>query len=385
MKNFLPKLLSWTEKPRNVIGIMTGTSLDGIDCALCRIETIDNRISMELLHYSCDVYPKNIKELIQKILSTDCPISDYGYLNYELSRMYASTIITVCNTLGVDKNDIDLVCIHGQTLWHDPINRHFSLQAGNGEVLAKMIGIPVVSDFRSGDVALGGNGAPLVPVFDAYYVRHKTDKNVLLNIGGMANITVVPPIDSTESIIAFDTGPGNVLIDSMMMHFYGKKYDDNGITASSGTLNNELFSDLSSLPFFQSTPPKSTGREIFGSSLVQTIVNKHTHASPQDIVRTLTEITAWSIADHIVRYASDTNTVYCSGGGSHNKTLMDMLREKLPTMLITTTAEIGIDTDAKEAMCFAFMGYRSLAGLPSNIPSVTGASREAILGSLSLP
>ena len=385
MKNFLPKLLTWTENPRNVIGIMTGTSLDGIDCALCRIETTDNHISVKLLHYSCDSYPKYIKELIQKVLNSECHISDYGLLSYELSRMYAATITTLCNTYDIDKNDIDLVCIHGQTLWHDPNNKNFTLQAGNGEVLAKIIGIPVISDFRSGDVALGGNGAPLVPIFDAYYARHKTEKNVLLNIGGMANITVVPSIDSTESIIAFDTGPGNVLIDGMMMHYYDKKYDENGNTALSGKLNDELFSDVSSIQFFHTTPPKSTGREIFGSSLVQHIIDNYVHVPPQDIVRTLTEVTAWSISDHILRYASDTHTVYCSGGGSHNTTLINLLREKLPKTMISSTADIGIDIDAKEAMCFAFIGYRTLAGLPSNIPTVTGATREAILGTLSLP
>lgn len=385
MNELLQKLTSWTQSPRMVIGIMTGTSLDGIDCALCRLETINNTVTINLVHYICENYPKNIKELIQKVLIQDCPISDYGYLHFELGRVYAETVKNLCKKSGVVQTDIDLVCIHGQTLWHEPNERKFTLQAGNGEVLAKILGIPVISDFRSGDIALGGQGAPLVPIFDKYFFGDKEKKNVLVNIGGMANITVLPPTGSDEKIIAFDTGPGNVLIDSLMKYYFDKQYDENGLTAQQGICNQKLFDDISSIPFFYESPPKSTGRELFGEELIETIIKQYEYISSYDIIRTVTDITAWSIADHIKRYAHDTEKVICSGGGIYNKILMQLLHQYLPDKTIISTEEYGINSDAKEAMCFAFMGYRTLAGLPSNVPTVTGSAYESILGSLSFP
>jgi len=385
MNELLQKLTLWTQSPKMVIGIMTGTSLDGIDCALCRLETKDDTITISLVHYICENYPKNIKELIQKILITECPISDYGYLHFELSRVYAETVKNLCKKVDILHTDIDLVCIHGQTLWHDPNEKKFTLQAGNGEVLAKILGIPVISDFRSGDIALGGQGAPLVPMFDTYFFGDKEKKNVLVNIGGMANITILPITNTNESIIAFDTGPGNVLIDSLVKYYFDKQYDEKGSIARQGICNRELFGTISSTTFFREDPPKSTGRELFGQKLIENIINTYSHISSYDIIRTVTEITAWNISDHIERYAHNAEKIICSGGGIHNEFMMQLLQQKLHNKTVMTTKEFGIDTDAKEAMCFAFLGYRTIAGLPSNVPSVTGASRDSILGSLSFP
>ena len=385
MNRFTNLLSNWNNKPQYIVGIMTGTSLDGIDTALCRLQTIDNSITIELCHFMCSEYPTTMKENIVTLLNEPAPISMYSHIHHELSRVYAQCIRDLCTKSKYDMNSISAIGIHGQTLWHDPRQKNCTLQAGNGEVLAKILSIPVVSDFRSADVALGGTGAPLVPIFDKEYFSSDTDTNIAINIGGMANITVLPPRDSQTPIVACDTGPGNVLIDALCMKYYNIPFDNNGEYARNGFIIHEMLQELKSHFFYRTPLPKSTGREFFGQDYADSLCKTYANYPPNDLIRTVTELTAWHITDHIARLSNNPVTMIVAGGGKHNLFLMKRLQENMPQLSLCSSESFGINSDAKEAMCFAYLCYRTLSGLPSNIPSVTGASREAVLGSISLP
>jgi|APEBP8051072266_1049373.scaffolds.fasta_scaffold01641_2 anhydro-N-acetylmuramic acid kinase len=385
MNKFINILNSWHHTPQYIIGIMTGTSLDGIDTALCRIHTIDTTITLELCEYMCYEYPSEIKKEIQFLLNEPSPISIYSHIHHELSRVYAQCVRQLCSSAKFDIQTISAIGIHGQTLWHDPQQQRCTLQAGNGEVLAKILSIPVVSDFRSADVALGGTGAPLVPIFDKEFFSSDTNTHIALNIGGMANITVLPPRHSATPVIACDTGPGNVLIDALCMKYYNVPFDKEGKYAHNGLLIQELLQELQNHPFYKTPLPKSTGREVFGQQYADFLCDSFSNHHPNNLIRTVTELTAWHITDHIQRLSDNPHTVIVAGGGKHNIFLMNRLQELLPQTLFCSSESFGINADAKEAMCFAYLSYRTLSGLPSNIPSVTGASREAVLGSISLP
>jgi len=250
-----------------------------------------------------------------------------------------------------------------------------------------MTGVQVVHDFRSADVALGGQGAPLVPIFDHAFLSSDNVDRIALNIGGMANITLLPAGGSLDQLRAFDTGPGNVLIDAACRFSFGKRFDEGGSFARAGRVMDDLLSKLKTHPYFADEPPKSTGRETFNDKLVEDLHHRYVQQAlpSEDLVTTVTELTAWSIADHIQRYQPSTREVIVSGGGVHNAYLMDRLREMLDEVRVMSSAELGIDPDAKEALCFAYLAWLTLNGKPGNVPSVTGARAPALLGSVARP
>ncbi len=379
----------WLMEPRTLIGIMTGTSLDGIDTAVCRFEDSFDAHHYDLLAYEEYEFPAELRTMLFKIMSEPVSIKEISQANIALSVVYAECIEKITKKHKIAKKSIDAVGIHGQTLWHNPHKEDFcgydigsTLQLGSGQALAQLVGLPVVSDFRINDIMNGGQGAPLVPIFDYSFMRSDAENRILLNIGGIANITYIQAGSLQSEIRAFDTGPGNMLIDFVAYELFGMKFDTNGYIASKGKIIPDLFERLKAIPFISQKPPKSTGRELFNKELIADYLYT---AVPEDLIRTLTEFTAYSIIENIKKFAPGGQTVYISGGGGKNLFLLELLENLLPKIDFFPSEYCGIDSNAKEAGCFAYLAYRTIGGLHSNIPSVTGAKKSCTLGTLSLP
>lgn len=373
---------------------MTGTSLDGIDCALVKFY-VDNyrEIKFDLIDYNFTEYNDEVKQLISKIIEEPIPVSLLSDFNVLLSHIYADSINSFLDKVQIPLDKLNAIGIHGQTIWHSPNAKNFfgyriasTYQIASISTLAALLGVPVIGDFRSNDIALGGQGAPLVPIFDYSFLASKEYDVIALNIGGIANITYLPRGCSKNDVIAFDTGVGNIYIDLAANDLFGKSYDKEGLLASQGKLIDELFDKLKNLPFTYEKPPKSTGREYFSKDLYNKLINDLINKYPAyDIIHTFTYFTAWSIAYNIKEFSNPTSKIIVSGGGALNNCLMSMLKEFLPDAIIITSEDIGIPIEAKEAICFAYLACLRMLSLPANLPSVTGASRESVLGVLALP
>lgn len=395
MQNYYENMRKeWLSRPRIIVGVMTGTSLDGIDVAISQFSQGETKHTFTLLGTYSEEYSDTLRNSIINLIEKKRPIAETAELHTKLSHIYHKAIIAACDSLSIPLHTVDAIGIHGQTVWHSPPTTGKSsktaatLQLGSGTTLAQLIGIPVVADFRSADIASGGQGAPLVPIFDNEFLRTNDTTIGVLNIGGISNITLLPPLDSENPILAFDTGPGNMLIDAASRLFFGKKYDDNGLISQAGMTIPGVLRLCMEHPFIQALPPKSTGREMFGKQYLEKVLGSiRLPSTPgEDIVRTFTEFTAASIARNIRLFGASTSKIIASGGGIHNTTLMNLLGEYLPDIKITTTeSEYGVPADFKEALCFAYLAYRAIGGLPGNIPSVTGAKHNCILGCLSFP
>lgn len=355
---------------------MTGTSLDGIDIAICSIEDgSPERIVLD----ACQTvpYPDDLADRIRALMTEQVSAADVNRLDHDLARVYADAVRAVA-----DPATLDVVGMHGQTIWHEPPVG--SWQAGNGVTLSALLGVPVVHDMRSTDIALGGQGAPLVPLFDHAMLSRSDAHVAALNIGGMANVTSLPPSATLGDVTAFDTGPGNVLIDAAVRMLFGKRYDADGAIARAGRVIPRMFESLQQHPYIQRTPPKSTGRETFSDAETTGLIRRYGHGSipSEDVVATITEFTAWSIAHHIDRYMPSATVIVASGGGARNSFLMERLRATVGTRNVITSDDVGVPSDAKEAMCWAYLAWRTMAGRSGNVPSVTGATRPAVLGSI---
>lgn len=350
-----------------VAGIMSGTSLDGIDVAIVEIQGRH----VETLAFRTTPYSKLEKS---RILSAATP-QDLSRLNFELGELYAKAVKETCRRGRISPDSIELIGCHGQTVYHEGIN---TLQIGEADVIAERLGIPVVSDFRTRDIAAGGHGAPLVPFVDDLLLRHPRIPRVALNIGGIANISVL----DRKPVVAFDTGPGNMVIDQLVaVYSNGRQtYDRNGAIAARGRLNRELLDELLDDRYYSAKPPKTAGREQYGGDFVAQMLR--TGLPPEDLIATATVLTAATIAQAIHRHAPATKEVIAGGGGVHNRTLMAQISAFLPPARLTTTAEFGIDPDAKEAVAFAILACRTWRRQPGNLPSATGARRRVILGKI---
>ena len=362
-----------------VTGIMTGTSVDAIDIATCDIESKGDRQAVSLRSFTSSPFSEDLHELILRCMAGRASIEELSDLPFKLAHAFADTFAEHCATHRVKP---ELIAVHGQTLWHHPPVSTW--QSMSGPALSALTHLPVVSDFRSADVAAGGQGAPLVPIYDHEVYRSAEINRVTLNIGGMANMTVLTAGDGIEKLVAFDCGPGNVWMDHAARITYGKRYDSNGSIARAGRVLAPMLAEMKSLSFFTSDPPKSTGRELFTTSELQRLVTKYSHPSSplEDVLTTVAELTAWSIADHIHRYAADCQEVIISGGGSQNTYLV----ERIGKLLDEADQQRRVIVDPlwaeKEAMAFAYLGWRALHGLPGNVPSVTGAQRPVVLGTI---
>lgn len=381
-------------KPLKIIGMMTGTSLDGIDCAVvqfpvvCSAQTDYTLFAAETFPYSPE-----LKILLQKIICGAGNASDISTAHFAVAKEYSKAAFEICQRANLLPNEIYALGIHGQTVWHDPCGSNpalsiaSTLQICSASALAAWFGKPVVSDFRAADISLGGQGAPLVPIFDYVFLRSSDTNVIALNIGGIANLTHLPPNCAEDDVSAFDTGPGNTLIDSACRKLFGIDFDKNGDIASRGVIIEEELAQLLNLPYFQLKPPKSTGRELFNETLLSGLYEKcrNNAVRREDAIRTLTEYTAITISEAIKGLGIDFGRVIVAGGGAKNHFLMNLLTENLPLFDVIKSDSAGIKADYKEAICFAYLAYRTLLGLHGNLPSVTGAKLKSVLGSVSLP
>lgn len=365
-----------------VIGLMSGTSVDAIDAALVQIEKREEVLELSLRAFAMHPLDNDLHEAVRQLLpphqgSTQAICE----LNFALGEAFAQAAQAVAKKANVELQDVALIVSHGQTIYHQAKAPRSTLQIASPAVIAARTGCTVVSDFRSRDIALGGHGAPLVPWFDGLLFRHENLHRVLLNIGGMANLSYVPP---QGEIIAFDTGPGNVLIDeAMRLMTQGEKhFDADGAFASRGQINEALLQSWLSHPYFQEAPPKSTGRETFGPQEAQAMLDEGRvlGLSNPDILATFTALTARTITNAI-GHMPRADEMFVGGGGAKNLFLMHQIADNFSGTLHRTD-EFGLPSDAKEAIAFAVMGYATLHNWPSNLPSATGATKPAILGSL---
>lgn len=352
-----------------VAGIMSGTSLDGIDVAIVdiagtRVRTIAHKTSP---------WPAAVRARILAVSNAQCTTAAVSRLNFELGELYAKAFLAV----GA-KHKVQLIGCHGQTIFHEGVN---TLQIGEASVIAERTGIPVISDFRTRDIAAGGQGAPLVPFADYLLFRSPRINRVALNIGGIANITVLPAGVSESGVIAFDTGPGNMVIDQLTERLTNgrRHYDRDGAIAARGRIDKLILDSLLKDKYFTKKPPKSAGREQYGVEFLEKLGN---NLPIEDLIATATAFTAATIAQAIERFAPNTQEVIAAGGGVHNRQLMAQLAAFLPNARLTTTQEFGVDPDAKEAIAFAILAYRSWRRKSGNMPSATGARKPVVLGKL---
>jgi len=345
---------------------MSGTSLDGIDVAVVELP------KLKTIGFQTTAYPQKVR---QAILAAG-GAGEISKLHFQLGEWYARAVARAVEKFG----PVELIGCHGQTVYHDG-GRH-TLQLGEPAVLAERTGVPVVSNFRARDIAAGGEGAPLVPFVDYLVFRHTRRTRVALNIGGIGNITVIPPACAPEEVIAFDTGPGNMVMDALAREISGGRlgYDRDGRIAASGRIERALLEDLLRDPYYRRRPPKSAGREQYGAEFVARM--KASGLPLRDLLATATALTAATIAMSVRAWAGEGAELIASGGGVHNPALMEQLAALLPGIDISTSTDHGIDADAKEAIAFAVLAYQTWRGKPGNLPSATGARRRVVLGSI---
>jgi anhydro-N-acetylmuramic acid kinase len=365
-----------------VVGLMSGTSLDGISAAVARFrDAKDGRVDVELLAYVSREYTPTQRTRLSAALGSGTP-SEYCRLNFDLGGWLADAAIEVMAEAGVARDEIAAIASHGQTIWHDP--GHSTWQSGEAAVIAERTGIDVISDFRVRDVAAGGQGAPLVPIADAMLFSSATEWRGLQNLGGIGNVTVVPPRGQIESVRAFDTGPGVAVIDGVTRAIRPDlTYDVDGKLALAGKPSMKIVAELMKHPYFAAPPPKSTGRELFNSDYVQKLIAAaHTaRASDEDIIATAVQLTAESIGDAYRRFiAEPVREVLVSGGGAKNPALFAAIEKAAAPIVVRHFDDVFFDGEAKEAVAFALLGYLHVTKRPGNVPSATGARGPRVLG-----
>lgn len=395
----MKKLIELSHKQtKNVIGLMSGTSLNGVDAALVEIENSGTESKINLKGYIEYPFPKGLKELIlQNSAPETSRVDDICRLNFLLPHLYADAIKELCRTIDFDLSAIDLIGSHGQTIHHLPQKEKMfgydigsTLQIGEPSVIAKLTGAVTVGNFRTGDVALGGQGAPLVPYFD-YIIFHSNEVNrLLLNVGGIANLTILDKFGTQNDILAFDTGPGNMLLDAAVKKFFDKEFDPDGEIGMTGKFNEDLFNAfLARDRYIESKPPKSTGRELYGEEFIGSLYQEFADIDGADWLRTIAKLTAYGVFRNYKKYVeheTKIDEIIVSGGGARNKCILSCLREYFGERIdVKVIDEIGISADAKEAICFAVLANETISGNPANIPRTTGASAETILGKICLP
>ncbi len=379
-----------------VVGLMSGTSLDGIDAVLLKIRGSGPDTRFKQLAFLEQRFPPGLrKRLLRNSVPDTSRVDEIAQLNVLLAELYADAVAAVARKADVKPGRIDLIGSHGQTIHHLPKPRRMygktvraTLQIGDPSVLAAITGTVTVGDFRLADMAVGGQGAPLVPYFDWLVFRSSQANRLLLNIGGIANITAIPKNCSADRVIAFDTGPGNMVVDSLMHEFYGKPYDHSGKTAARGAVSLDLFDRMVRHPYLKTGPPKSTGREEFGQEFVQQLLRHGKRYDREDIVATASQFTAYAVYDAYRRFVAKKMTVdeiILSGGGAKNRFFLDELSRYFSDSLIRHIGEFGVSADSKEAVCFAVLANETLAGRAANIPAVTGARKRVVLGKICNP
>jgi anhydro-N-acetylmuramic acid kinase len=367
-----------------VAGIMSGTSLDGVDVA---IVDIGKNKKIEPIAFHSIPYPKSVRQAILGVSNTMTHTSAIARLHFLLGELYAEAVRETCRRRRVPLHSISLCGMHGQTIFHEgaPVNylgRRIAstFQIGDASVVAERTGLWTISNFRERDIAAGGRGAPLVPLADFLLFRHRRIGRVALNLGGIANITVIPGGATRDDVLAFDTGPGNMVIDALVSRMTeGRQtYDRDGRIARRAQVHDRMLASMLDDPYFKLRPPKTTGREQFGQEFASGLAA--TGLALEVLIATATEFTARSVASAVTQYAGDAREIIASGGGVHNRWLMRRLRELVPNLNVSTSDDYGIDPDAKEAIAFAVLAHEFVMGRPGNLPSATGARRAVLLG-----
>lgn len=388
-----------------VAGVMSGTSADGVDVAICRIfSSLDGAPRVKVLGHRAFPYPSNLRQTVLAAMDAkSISTSELARLNWRLGEVYAEAVEKAASEIGMRPQ---LVACHGQTLYHQGVASQYlgspvrcTWQTGEASVIAERLKLPVISDFRPADMAAGGQGAPLVPMFDFCVFRDAKKSRILLNLGGIANVTVLPAGCVAEDVLAFDTGPANMVIDACMGLFH-RGFDRGGSVAARGSVVDRVVERFARGRYFSAPPPKSCGREEFGEAFVAKFMAacERAGARKEDVVATATALTARTVAEayerfcrpQIERVAPKTGSakveLIAAGGGAKNRTLMWMLGEEFARfgVRVRTIEETGFDASAKEAAAFALLGWLTWHGLPGNLPSATGARRTVVLGKVTL-
>ncbi|MDE2995761.1 MAG: anhydro-N-acetylmuramic acid kinase [Bacteroidota bacterium] len=374
---------------RLVAGCMSGTSLDGVDVALARFSGSERSIRVETLGSFFTPYPDSLRtgRLLLADPSTDSETlaSRRGDLNAELASVYARAVRSAMNEAAIPLDQLDAVGNHGQTVLHAP-ERGVTVQLGDPCHMADLLQTTVVGDFRQADVALGGEGAPLVPYMDWALFTHDVEHRLLLNLGGIANVTSLPPECDRDEVLAFDTGPANMLLDALVQKLTGQPMDRDGALAARGTPDPQVVEALLSHSYFHRHPPKSTGRELFSAAYVKAFLDLTTHLRVEDRLATAAEVTVQSVARAIRDFIPGRPVrMWVSGGGVHNRSVMAGLQQALTPVVVEPLSTIGLDPDAKEALCFALLAHEALNGVATGMPSVTGARGRAFSGKICKP
>lgn len=378
-----------------VAGVMSGTSLDGIDVALVHIDGSGVDSKVELIHFTTVPFCNDMKNDIQQALSIEnSNVQLICSLNFKLGLRFANAVKEVCKEANFPLRQLDLIGSHGQTIYHQPQQDGgmipSTLQIGEPAIIAYETNTTVISNFRTMDMAAGGQGAPLVPYSEIILYRHQTKNRLLQNIGGIGNVTVIPSQLSEKSVIAFDTGPGNMVMDEVCQRLFQLSYDQNGDIAKQGVVVEEVLTYCMNHPFLKMNPPKSTGREQFGEEFVSELLKRFEKHSKENILTTVTRFTASSIVYHYKEFILpyyEIDEVILGGGGSYNDTLVEMIRHGLKEekCALFLQEDIGYSSEAKEAIAFAILANETYHRNPSNVPSATGAKNSVILGNITFP
>jgi anhydro-N-acetylmuramic acid kinase len=387
-----------TKKAMIVAGVMSGTSADGINVALVRLGQRSQQ-ALELLGHAEYSYARNVRAAVFAAMNASrASVADLARLNFLLGELYSDAVLATERQFRVK---VDLVGCHGQTLYHQGEPQRFlgrkiaaTWQTGEAAIIAARVGAPVVSDFRPADMAAGGKGAPLVPFLDYLLFRDKHIGRIVQNIGGIANLTAIPANSAPTGVVAFDTGPGNMVIDAVTDKLFRQPFDRGGRIAASGKVLDKVIREILQRDFFRMAPPKTAGREEFGREFVRQFVRSCGRCRKQDAVATATALTAKSIADAVQRHIAKNSArknqfkeMILSGGGANNSMLVKMLDNELAPLglQLRFSDEFGLPSAAKEAVAFAVLAHQTWRKRPSNVPSATGAKRAAVLGKISYP
>ncbi len=388
-------------KPMIVAGVMSGTSADGVDVAICRVSPglQGGPPRLKVLGHRAFPYTSEVRDAVLAAMNAaHTSTAELARLSWRLGSLYAECVAQAARELGPKPQ---LVACHGQTLYHQAVGAPYAAdivrctwQTGEASVIAERLRLPVISDFRPADMAAGGQGAPLVPMLDLCVFRHATKNRLLLNLGGIANITALPAACNADGVLAFDIGPANMVIDACMQAMYGRTFDCGGAAAARGRVFDHVLTQFLAHPYFAALPPKSCGREEFGSVFAERFLEmcKRDGARRQDVIATATALTARSVLDAYRRFCwphlgqraplARATEMFVAGGGARNATLMRALQAGFAEIgvAVTTTEAAGLATEAKEAAAFALLGWLTWHGLPGNVPAATGASRPVVLG-----
>jgi len=374
-------------KPKIIIGLMSGTSVDGIDACLAKINP---DLSFEIIDSLVWDYPENIRQNIFKIFENKASLEEICWMNFIIGEYFAQAALELTKKAGITPKEVDLIGSHGQTVYHKPVdeyinglNKKSTLQIGESAIIAERTGITTISDFRPADIAAGGQGAPLVCFADEIIFKSSTVTRAIQNIGGMANVTVVNPEMDT---FAFDTGPGNVMIDYCAKKFFNQEYDKDGLLAEQGGIDEKWLIYLLEEKYYSKTPPKTTGRELFSPEYIEKMLLK-APKNPYNIMATITALTAKTIFnayDQFVFPKTKIDELILGGGGAYNPELIKMLKKDFcDSTKILSHKDFGISDKFKEALAFALLAYTTFYKIPNNIPSCTGAKHKKILGKIS--